>query len=299
MSRSAVRRFRQRELNHEMRTGASLKRNRALELAGEHSDQPQPEREDQMGTDPNLCTCQEAATVLKELTPMHPGRYIMLCAAAETEAEPLHHQVSVHCVYNPERRQQICCDLVTLQAKSGFMEELYGLTLSLLVSDLPVEFWWLGDLPLTSPIFRKLAADADRVWVDSSRFARPPEALALLASSWERTFPGTVLADLNWVRFARWRHLIAELFDGEWTPYLWQIRELTIEYGEGRPPTRGFLLTCWMAARLGWRYGGGPLAEFPERIEFESDHGPVTVVIRSVAVEDQGRDRLYAIRIRT
>ena len=247
----------------------------------------------------NLDSSREADAVLRELTPIHPGRYIRLCPAPASEVAPLHHHVASHCAYNPERKTEICCDIITLEAKASLLAELYGLTLSLLVSDLPVEFWWLGDLPLASPFFRKLATDADRVWVDSSRFLRPQEAMAHLASSWERTFPNTVLADLNWVRFERWRHLIAELFDGEWTPYLWQIQELAIEYGEGTQPTRSFLLACWIAARLGWRYRGGGVTEFPERLEFDSDHGPVTVRIKPVPVADQQRDRLYAIRIRT
>lgn len=248
---------------------------------------------------PNLTACGEADGALKELTPIHPGRYIMLCQAPAEESARLHHHVASHCIFDPGRNKRICCDLITLEAKDGLLEDLYGLTLSLLISDLPVEFWWLGDLPLNNPFFHKIADDSDRVWVDSVKFERPAEAMAILAATWDQAFPNTILADLNWVRIQRWRHLIADLFDGEWTPYLWQIRELTIEYGEGRQPTRSFLLACWMAGQLGWRYEGERLTEFPEHLEFAAAHGPVTVRIQPVAVTDQERDRLYAVRIRT
>lgn len=244
-------------------------------------------------------TCREAEAVLKGLTPLHPGRFITLCSAPELESVPLRHQVASHCVYNPERRKQICCDLINLEAKPDILDELYGLTLSLLISDLPVEFWWLGDLNMHNPFFHKIADDSDRVWVDSSNFAQPHKDLATLAATWQHEFPNTVLADLNWIRFARWRDLTAELFDGEWTPYLKEIDHLTIEYGGGRQPTRSFLLACWMASRLGWRYQGEPLTEFPSEIEFTSNHGPVTVTIKSAPAADQERDRLYSIRVHT
>lgn len=243
--------------------------------------------------------CREAEAVLRELTPIHPGRFIMLCPTPEQESTLLRHHVSGHCVNNPERNKQMCCDIISLEAKSGALEELYGLTLSLLISDLPVEFWWVEDAPIDGNFFRQIADDSDRVWVDSSTFLHPSTAIASLAATWQGRFPNTVLADLNWLRFQRWRNLIAELFDGEWTPYLLQIRHMTIEYGAGRQPTRSFFLVCWMAARLGWRYTGQPLDDFPDQIEFDSGSGPVTVAIKPVPVTDKIKDRLYAIRIHT
>ncbi len=148
-------------------------------------------------------------------------------------------------------------------------------------------------------MFKNIAEESDRVWIDSAKFHRPHSALALLAQTWEGHYPDTVLADLNWIRFLRWRNLIAELFDGEWSSYLPQIREVIIEYGEGRQPTRSFLLVCWLASRLGWHYAGKPLQHFPEQIEFAGNNGKVAVTIRPVRVMDRKRDRLYAVRIRT
>jgi len=248
---------------------------------------------------PSFEQCREAETVLRELTPLHPGRYIMLCPAPEGEPLALHHHVSGHCTYSPAQKKQICCDIINLEAKPGVLEDLYGLTLSLLVSDLPVEFWWLGDLPGASVFFRLIADDSDRVWVDSSEFSHPARDLARLAAGWQHSFPNTVLADLNWIRFQRWRNLIAELFDGEWSPFLREIEEVTIEYGAGGQPTRSFLLVCWMASCLGWKYPGRPLRDFPEAIAFESGGREVTVVFKTVPTADLQRDRLYAIRIRT
>ena len=248
---------------------------------------------------PSIEYFRETEEILRELSPIHPGRFIVLCPAPDLGSAPLRHQVSGHCEFNQERHKQICCDIINLEAKPGILEELYSLTLSLLVSDLPVEFWWVNDAPIDGNFFRKIADESDRVWVDSSTFTHPSKAIALLAATWRQRFPNTVLADLNWLRFQRWRNLIAELFDGEWTPYLRQVRHMTIEYGEGRQPTRSFFLVCWMASRLGWRYQGQLLEDFPDEIQFDSDSGPVTVAMSPVPVTDKIRDRLYAIKIHT
>jgi glucose-6-phosphate dehydrogenase assembly protein OpcA len=193
----------------------------------------------------------------------------------------------------------ICCDIIHLKAKAEILEHLYGLTLSLLIPDLALELWWPEDIPLRSTFFRQITEEADRVWVDSAQFRDPEAKLAELAVRWSVLFPMTVLADLNWVRFRRWRNLVAELFDGEWTSYLSQINRVVIEYGEGSQMTRSFLLACWMAASLGWKYKGELLTKYPSEIEFDSAGGAVTVVITPVQVANQKRDRLFAIRIFT
>ncbi len=250
---------------------------------------------------PTPAVCQEVDAVLRELTPLYPGRYITLCLAPDEEPNPLYHRVSGRCFISPgrDKEETICCDIIDLVAKAEVLEHLYGLTLSLLIPDLAVELWWPGDVPLQSMFFRQIADEADRVWVDSAQFSHPEAGLATLADNWGLEFPKTVLADLNWVRFRRWRNLVAELFDGEWTPYLSQIKRVVIEYGEGSQTTRSFLLTCWMAAKLGWRYQGEPLTKFPAEIEFDSNGQPVTVAIRPVPAADQKRDRLFAVRIFT
>lgn len=243
--------------------------------------------------------CREVDAVLQELTPNHPGRYIILCPAAGPLPEPLRHQVSGHCHYDPFHNKRFCCDIINLEAGPEILEHLYGLTLSLLVADLPVEVLWSGELPLQSPLFKNIVEESDRVWMDSAKFGQPHKALALLALTWKEHFPDIVLADLNWIRFLRWRNLISELFDGKWASYLDLIREVTIEYGEGRQPTRSFLLVCWLASRLGWNYEGRPLDNFPEHIDFAGHGGKVAVTIRAVPAMDQVRDRLYGVKIRT
>ena len=170
-----------------------------------------------------------------------------------------------------------------LVAAPETMDHLYGLAFSLLLPDLPVEFWWPGELSLRHPFFNQMAGEATRVWVDSSRFKEVLVNLMALAETWKARFPRTELGDLNWVRLSRWRALIAELFDGEWSPYLAKIKEVTVKY-RGTKPIRFALFTC----PVGWppNWDGFPrdpdLKRSPTGFNSKGPQGEISVKLEPV-----------------
>jgi glucose-6-phosphate dehydrogenase assembly protein OpcA len=123
--------------------------------------------------------------------------------------------------------------------------------------------------------------------------------LARLAASWERRYPNTSLGDLNWIRIRRWRSLIAELFDGEWSGFLKEIRSVVIEYGEGTQPTRSFLLACWLAVQLGWKYLGPRHSSFPSEMAFEGPGGQIRVDLKSASAGNTDQYHVFAVRLKT
>jgi glucose-6-phosphate dehydrogenase assembly protein OpcA len=135
--------------------------------------------------------------------------------------------------------------------------------------------------------------------VDSSKFKDPIRSLARLSAFWESRFPNTLLMDLNWIRVQRWRALIAELFDGEWAGHLKGVNKVSVAYGEGSSPTRGFYIACWLASRMGWKYKGERISTFPPSLSFEGPQGPVEAVLKSVPVQDAKRDRIFAVGLVT
>lgn len=237
--------------------------------------------------------------ILNDLAEKNPGRFILVRPAADPSEPPLRHYVSGHCFFEGGRQKRVCCDLIKLVAQKEVIENLYGFTFSLLIPDLPVEFWWPGDLPQQNHFFEKVALHSNRVWVDSSKFKDPVRSLGRLAAYWDSRFPHTLLGDLNWTRIRRWRSLIAELFDGEWASFLPEVRKVSIAYGEGTSPTRSFYLACWLASRLGWKYDGPRFGVFPQKFEFKGPRGPVEVELTPVPVADQKRDRIFAVGLTT
>ena len=143
-------------------------------------------------------------------------------------------------------------------AQREVIENLYGFTFSLLMPDLPVEFWWPGNLPYENVFFDKMAEQASRVWVDSSKFKEPVQSLARLSAFWDSRYPHTLLGDLNWIRIQRWRALIAEMFDGEWAKYLKDVKKVSIAYGERNPTHPEFF-----PGSAGWppKWGGSTKAK--------------------------------------
>ncbi|HEY5037869.1 MAG TPA: glucose-6-phosphate dehydrogenase assembly protein OpcA [bacterium] len=236
--------------------------------------------------------------ILNDLEGKHPGRYILIRPAADTTEAPLRYYVSGQCLFWDEPEKRVCCDMIKLVAQKEVIENLYGFTFSLLVPDLPVEFWWPGNLPYDNPFFDKMAQQANRVWVDSSKFKNPIASLARLATFWDSRYPHTNLGDMNWIRIQRWRALIAELFDGDWSHFLKDIKQVTIEYGEGNQPTRSFFLACWLATQLGWKYKGPRLSAFPKEFEFEGPKGKIQVLFKEVPVANQ-QDRIFAVGLLT
>ncbi len=236
--------------------------------------------------------------ILNDLAEKHPGRYILIRPAADSTETPLRHYVSGHCFFGGKEKK-VCCDLIKLVAQREVIENLYGFTFSLLMPDLPVEFWWPGNLPYQNVFFDKMAGQANRVWVDSSKFKDPLQSLARLSAFWHSRYPHTLLGDLNWIRIQRWRSLIAELFDGEWAKHLKDVNRISVAFGEGSQPTRSFFLACWLAAQLGWVYKGNRISEFPEKLDFEGPNGKVEVILKPVPVKDAKRDRIFAVGLTT
>ncbi len=239
---------------------------------------------------------------LHHLAEIHPGRYLLVRPGEEDGEEPLPSvtpMLSGHCFLFQEREKRVCCELVQLVARPDAMEHLYGLAFSNLLPDLPVEFWWPGALAPRHPFFSQMAGESTRVWVDSSRFAGFVNQLVTLAETWKGTYPRVHLGDLNWVRLNRWRALIAELFDGEWAQYLPRIREVTVKFGAPAQPVRPFYLACWLAAQLGWRYAGPPIASNPKELKFNGPQGEVFVRLEPVPVQDELKDRIYSVGLAT
>ena len=149
-------------------------------------------------------------------------------------------------------------------------------------------------MPHGNSFFSAMAGQSNRVWVDSSKFKEPIPSLARFAALWDKRYPHTQLGDLNWIRTQRWRALIAEMFDGEWSKFLKDIQQVTIEYAESNQPTRSFFIACWLATQLGWKYKGSPLSSFPQEIDFEGPKGNIQVLLKPVPVTDQA-DRIFAV----
>lgn len=107
--------------------------------------------------------------------------------------------------------RQVCSEEISIVAAGERVHHVAPLLKALLLPDMPVAVWWLGDLPSGHHDYAETLLDpADRLIVDSSHF-NAADDLELVWRIAEKTT--TAPADLNWARLEEWRGATATLFD--------------------------------------------------------------------------------------
>ncbi len=108
-------------------------------------------------------------------------------------------------------RKQVCSEEVSIVAGGRRIHDVAPIVNALLIPDMPVAVWWLGDLPNDPELYgATLLEPADRLIVDSSYFDSPADLRLVSRIAHQTT---TAPADLNWVRLEAWRVATAALFD--------------------------------------------------------------------------------------
>jgi glucose-6-phosphate dehydrogenase assembly protein OpcA len=106
--------------------------------------------------------------------------------------------------------RQVCSEEVSIAASGDRVDHVPPLVSALLLPDMPVAVWWIGDLPRELRYAELLLDPADRLIFDSAHFDGR-EDLDFVARIAENTT--TAPADLNWARIEEWRAATAGLFD--------------------------------------------------------------------------------------
>jgi glucose-6-phosphate dehydrogenase assembly protein OpcA len=145
--------------------------------------------------------CRAAAAV--------PQRTIVV--RANPAAEPdLASWISANC-HRVGDGQQVCSEEISIVAGGEYINRVPPVVNALLIPDMPVAVWWLGDLPNEHEEYvESLLEPADRLIIDSVHFDSPAD-LALVSRVAAQTT--TAPADLNWVRLEEWRTAAASVFD--------------------------------------------------------------------------------------
>lgn len=192
---------------------------------------------------------------------MHdPNRTIVVVAEPGAESG-LDTWISAHCFLPAPDSPQVCCEQITISARGDEVEQAPGLVLPLLVADLPVVLWWVGDPPIGTDTYDRFAQAAHRVILDSASFVDPCARLGTLAERISgRLRPA--ISDLNWARLTTLRELTAQFFDApEMLSYLGGISSVSVQYAVGSEesgnPAQAALLVGWLGSRLGWQLTPG------------------------------------------
>lgn len=160
--------------------------------------------------------------------------------------------ISANCHLMGGGDQQVCSEEVSIVATGERMHHVPPLVKSLLLPDMPVAVWWLGELPHEHAQYvESLLEPADRLIVDSSQFDSAAE-FDLISRIGSQTT--TAPADLNWARIEEWRAATAMLFDPpSMRPRLRQIEKVRVMSGGGTSfgeQSEAILYVSWLEAQL-------------------------------------------------
>lgn len=216
-----------------------------------------------------------------------PQRTIVIRADPESHPE-ISSWLRANCHLSGGGRQ-VCSEEIAIVAGGDRVHRVPPLVRALLIPDMPVAVWWVGDLPGEHAEYvDAILEPADRLIVDSSHFDGPGDLGAVARVAGKTT---TIPADLNWARLEEWRSATAAVFDPpEMRGKLREIRSVRIvadvadaHFGSAACVA---LHAGWISTQLGHRVDASGNVEGPAgAIDYRFERRPAKGVSGMVRVE--------------
>ncbi len=192
---------------------------------------------------------EEAMERASRVLPLLPCRAIIAETASSMPSEGA--QVSVMCGISERGDRRLCGEVINVHALRG---SVTGAVMPLLLPDVPVCLWVLGDIPAQREDFSDLLRVSTHLIVDSRKFAdlsRGVKSMQRLQASDGDTH---VLQDLAWVSLRSWREATAGHFDApSLRSYLARLQNVDITYSGSTsspyPESAPLFFTAWLAER--------------------------------------------------
>ncbi len=220
-----------------------------------------------------------ATRVIEDMAENHPSRVVILIANPSDEDSHLEADLAAHCHPNLVAGHRVCCEEIRLSVSGRAARHLHSVAIPLLVPDLPVYVWWTEKLPDDEHTLHGLLETADRLIIDSDRFADGPAGLVRLARL-AATEPAAGIGDLNWRRMAPMRELLQrERRVEDVRHHLQSVESVEVRYASDRgakDSAQTLLFLSWLAGELGWNLGSA-LGHGRERIELHGRDQRVAV----------------------
>lgn len=206
----------------------------------------------------NLAIYSEASGALErnskaimELTREHACRAILVEMEREAEETSAEAWVTAQC-HLAHGRKSVCCEQLAFRLRGKAVGRMRNTVFANLSSDLPLVFWWQGDL---SELFEeRLYRLLDRFIVDSSEGKDVLANFIRIRRAVEDSRCRMVVQDLSWTRTFHVRLGIAGLFDD---PVAQDMLEKVEEVKLGGAPehwTSLWMMLAWMATQAEWRF---------------------------------------------
>lgn len=192
----------------------------------------------------------ENTELISKFTQHHACRALLICVIRNAPEPKAQAWVNAHCHLSRAGAKQICCEQISFLLEGELKGRLTNIVFSNLDSDLPLYFWWQGDI--SENLNPHLWSWIDRLIVDSLCWKDPKAQFARLLASFGENKARLTLRDLNWTRSLHIRQALSQIFDHpENLPHLRDLTKVKLTYAPENCST-AYLLLGWLATQLGW-----------------------------------------------
>jgi glucose-6-phosphate dehydrogenase assembly protein OpcA len=166
-----------------------------------------------------------------------------------TTGKPIEAFVSANCQIGAGGGKLLCTEEINIESRGKGAEHVPSLLRALVVPDVPTALWWAGAPPDNASAVRMLLSGVERLIVDTSNAG--DGSLTKLAHV-GGLLDGVTLVDLNWLRTATLRTLLASLFEPPvGAAPLWDIARVHLAVSPTSMPAAKLMLG-WLISRLKW-----------------------------------------------
>ena len=148
------------------------------------------------------------SSMVSEITREHACRAILIGIDLNDPEVGMRSWITAHCNL-ANGKKAVCCEQIAFHLAGKVVGRYRNTIFAHLQSDLPLVFWWQGEL--TDRFDDRIYTLIQRLIVDSSTWSNPLEQVAKLEAPILKE--GLIVQDLSWTRTYRVRLAIASLFD--------------------------------------------------------------------------------------
>ncbi len=189
------------------------------------------------------------SAIVRDLTREHACRAILVEIDRRETLAGIRAWITAHC-HLAHGQKTVCCEQIAFYLTGIVTGRFRNTVFAHLNSDLPLVFWWRGEL--SDILSERLVAVIDRLIVDSSCWADPAASFDRIAMA-ARANSELILQDHEWTRSWQFRIGLAGLFeDAAAQQMLTDIESVEIIH---HPAHRNcaLQLLAWLAEQSGWR----------------------------------------------
>ncbi len=185
--------------------------------------------------------------MVREITREHACRALLIGLDKKTEEISVRAWITAHC-HLAHGQKSVCCEQIAFYLTGRSRGRFRNTIFAHLQSDLPLIFWWQGNLSdmFSEGLYRRI----DRLVIDSSDWDEPVASFSRISQAISQV--NLIVQDLAWTRTYHFRLAIASLYDDlNAEKSLKSLNSIAIIV-HPKHFNSGLQLLAWFAVMSGW-----------------------------------------------